>query len=56
MERTAVTGTTTEVSWQGWRWNPLGLGGVVILMLLISSMVLQVVRRKLGFGFPELPS
>jgi len=25
-------------------------------MLLISSMVLQVVRRKLGFGFPELPS
>ena len=56
VERTAVTGTTTEVSWQGWRWNPLGLGGVVILMLLISSMVLQVVRRKLGFGFPELPS
>ena len=56
VERTALSGTTTEVSWQGWRWNPLGLGGVVILMLLISSMVLQVVRRKLGFGFPELPS
>ena len=56
VERTALSGTTTEVSWQGWHWNPLGLGGVVILMLLISSMVLQVVRRKLGFGFPELPS
>ena len=56
VERTALSGTTTEVSWQGWRWNPLGLGAVVILMLLISSMVLQVVRRKLGFGFPELPS
>ena len=56
VERTALAGTSTEVSWQGWRWNPLGLGGVVILMLLISSMVLQVVRRKLGFGFPELPS
>ena len=56
VERTALSGTTTEVSWQGWRWNPLGLGAVVILMLLTSSMVLQVVRRKLGFGFPELPS
>ena len=56
VERTAPSGTTTEVSWQGWRWNPLGLGGVVILMLLISSMVLQIVRRKLGFGFPELPA
>ena len=56
VERTAPSGTTTEVSWQGWRWNPLGLGGVVILMLLVSSMVLQIVRRKLGFGFPELPA
>ena len=56
VESTAHSGSITEVSWQGWRWNPLGLGGVVILMLLISSMVLQVVRRKLGFGFPELPS
>ena len=56
VERTALSGTTTEVSWQGWRWNPLGLGGVVVVMLLISSMVLQIVRRKLGFGFPELPA
>ena len=56
IERTAAAGTSTEISWQGWRWNPLGLGGLVILLLLTSSMVLQVVRRKLGFGFPELPS
>ena len=56
VERTAPSGSSTEVSWRGWRWNPLGLGGAVILMLLASSMVLQVVRRKLGFGFPELPS
>ena len=56
IERTAPSGTTTEVSWQGWRWNPLGLGGLVILLLLMSSLLLQVVRRKLGFGFPELPS
>ena len=56
IERAAPSGTTTKISWQGWRWNPLGLGGVVILMLLTSSMLLQVVRRKLGFGFPELPS
>ena len=56
IERAAPSGTTTEINWQGWRWNPLGLGGVVILMLLTSSMLLQVVRRQLGFGFPELPS
>ena len=56
MESTAQSGTTTEISWQGWRWNPLGLGGLVILILLSSSLLLQVVRRKLGFGFPELPS
>ena len=56
IESTAPSGTTTEISWQGWRWNPLGLGGVVILLMLASSLLLQVVRRKLGFGFPELPS
>ena len=51
-----LSGTTTEISWQGWSWNPLGLGGLVILLLLASSLLLQVVRRKLGFGFPELPA
>ena len=56
IQSTAHSGTTTEINWRGWRWNPLGLGGLVILMLLTSSMLLQVVRRKLGFGFPELPS
>ena len=56
VERSVLSGTTTEISWQGWSWNPLGLGGLVIVLLLMGSLLLQVVRRKLGFGFPELPA
>ena len=39
-----------------WRWSPLGLGSLVVTVLLMLSLLLQGVRHRLGFGFPELPS
>ena len=39
----------------GWRWSPLGIGSVCIGLLLVLSLLLQGIRRRLGYGFPELP-
>lgn len=38
-----------------WRWNPLGLGAVLVALVLVLSLALQHLRRLLGFGLPELP-
>ncbi|MFZ9619851.1 MAG: DUF3153 domain-containing protein [Prochlorococcaceae cyanobacterium] len=38
-----------------WHWNLLGLGAVAAGALLLLSLVLQHLRRQLGFGLPELP-
>jgi hypothetical protein len=38
-----------------WRWSPLGLGALVTVVLLGLSLLLQTMRRQLGFGLPELP-
>ena len=38
-----------------WRWNPLGLGAVLVAVVLLLSLGLQHLRRLLGFGLPELP-
>jgi len=38
-----------------WRWNPLGLGAVLVAVVLVLSLGLQHLRRLLGFGLPELP-
>ena len=38
-----------------WRWSALGLGSVAIAALLMLSLVLQWLRRQLGFGWPQLP-
>jgi hypothetical protein len=38
-----------------WRWNPLGLGAVLVALVLLLSLGLQHLRRLLGFGLPELP-
>lgn len=38
-----------------WRWNPLGLGAVLVVLVLLLSLGLQHLRRLLGFGLPELP-
>ncbi len=38
-----------------WRWNQLGIGVLLIITLLGLNLVLQRIRLKMGFGFPELP-
>ena len=38
-----------------WKWNKISLGIILIILLTLSSTILQKFRLKLGFGFPELP-
>lgn len=39
-----------------WRWNPLGLGALAILLGLLLVVQLQRMRVRLGLGLPELPA
>jgi hypothetical protein len=39
-----------------WRWNGLGLGATGVLLALVLVLALQSIRRRLGFGLPELPA
>lgn len=39
-----------------WRWNPLGLGGLLIAAGLLLVVLLQRMRVRLGMGLPELPA
>ena len=48
-------GEATELNMHGWRWSPLGIGSLAIGLLLVLSLLLQGIRRRLGYGFPELP-
>jgi hypothetical protein len=48
-------GEVNTLEIRGWRWNPLGLGGVVILAGLVLVVGLQRMRVRLGMGLPELP-
>ena len=50
------SGESTRLELQHWRWSRLGLGSLAVLALLLLSAALQIRRRQLGFGFPELPS
>ena len=38
-----------------WRLNRIGVGIFFIIFLFLISKVLQVIRLKMGFGYPELP-
>ncbi|MGC6482187.1 MAG: DUF3153 domain-containing protein [Synechococcus sp.] len=49
-------GRRNQLSMRSWHWNPLGIGTVVVGLLLGVTLLLQQVRLKLGFGYPELPS
>ena len=51
-----IRGEELNVALRRWHWSPLGLGSGVITVLLVLSLLLQGIRRQLGFGFPELPS
>ncbi len=39
-----------------WRWSPLGLGAAAVGLALPLVLGLQAIRRRLGFGLPELPA
>ena len=39
-----------------WRWNPIGLGGVLISLALLLVVLVQRMRVRLGMGLPELPA
>ena len=56
LQHTLHSGERVELEQTRWRWSPLGLGSLMIVVLMGCSLLLQGVRRKLGFGFPELPA
>lgn len=49
-------GAVNRLELRCWRWSPLGLGGVLIVLALALVAQLSRLRRMLGFGLPELPS
>ena len=50
------SGSVNQLQIRRWQWSPLGLGSVLIGLLLLLSFLLQSMRVRLGFGYPELPS
>ena len=48
-------GTTNNLSLHKWYWSQLGIGSLLIILIMIVSMTLQNIKRRMGFGFPELP-
>jgi hypothetical protein len=48
-------GEINALEMRGWRWNPLGLGGLAIVGGLVLVVLLQRMRVRLGLGLPELP-
>ena len=53
---TLDSGSVNQLKIRRWQWSPLGLGSVLIALLLLLSFLLQSIRVRLGFGYPELPS
>ena len=49
-------GRVNQLSMHLWRWSPLGIGSVAVVLLLAISLLLQRLRLTMGFGYPELPS
>lgn len=49
-------GEINRLEMRFWRWNPIGLGGMVILLLLALVVLMQRMRVRLGLGLPELPA
>ncbi len=55
INQSLIQGEQNIIELETWRLNPLGIGLILILILLLISQILQTLRLKLGFGFPELP-
>lgn len=49
-----AAGSSNRLVLHLWRWNPLGLGAVLVAAGLLLSLGLQQLRRRLGYGLPEL--
>ncbi|MFO0074770.1 MAG: DUF3153 domain-containing protein [Cyanobacteriota bacterium] len=49
-------GRVNRLELRCWRWSGLGLGAVAIALALALVLLLQTLRRRLGFGLPELPA
>ena len=49
-------GQVNHLEIRSWRWNPIGLGGVLISLALLLVVLLQRMRVHLGLGLPELPA
>lgn len=50
------SGRINELELRCWRWSPLGLGSLLTGIALVVVLSLQGIRRRLGFGLPELPA
>jgi hypothetical protein len=49
-------GSSNALEVRCWRWSPLGLGSVGVALALGLALLLQRMRRALGYGLPELPA
>ncbi|MFY8147585.1 MAG: DUF3153 domain-containing protein [Prochlorococcaceae cyanobacterium] len=49
-------GALNRLELRCWRWSPLGMGGLAVALLLLLVSLLQTLRRRAGFGWPELPA
>jgi hypothetical protein len=50
------TGQLNVLELRCWRWSGLGLGAAAVGLALPLVLALQAIRRRLGFGLPELPA
>ncbi len=48
-------GLVNKLELQGWQWNPLGIGVVIVISITVLTILTQNLKIILGFGFPELP-
>ncbi len=48
-------GSYNELSINEWRWNPIGLGTIFIIIIMSLSFLLQRIKLTIGYGFPQLP-
>jgi len=48
-------GALNTLVFHQWRWNYLTIGSIFIITLLGFNLILQKIRLRIGFGYPELP-
>ena len=48
-------GKINQLDISSWEWNQISIGIILIIFLTFFSILLQRLRLKMGFGYPELP-